>query len=101
MVLFIDAQPTHLQKGGAYRITMKNKTQESIAADWAGRGFSCGLWVDPPGKRWEGYTHAVDELIVVLEGTMEFEVSGTVIHPEPGEEIRVPAGAVHSARNSG
>ena len=42
-----------------------------------------------------------DEVVVVLEGEMEFEVEGEVQHPEPGEELFIPAGAVHSARNIG
>ena len=75
--------------------------REQIAADWAARGFSCDLWTDPPGERWEDFTHATDEVVIVLEGEMEFEVEGEVHHPEPVEELLIPAGAVHSARNIG
>jgi quercetin dioxygenase-like cupin family protein len=75
--------------------------REQIAADWAIRGFSCDLWTDTPGQRWEGFTHATDEVVIVLEGEMEFEVEGHVCHPQPGEELLIPAGAVHSARNVG
>jgi hypothetical protein len=32
---------------------------------------------------------------------MEFEVAGNVYHPQVGEELLIPAGAVHSARNVG
>ena len=32
---------------------------------------------------------------------MEFEVGGQIHHPQPGEELLIPAGAVHSARNVG
>jgi predicted SprT family Zn-dependent metalloprotease len=60
--------------------------RQQIAADWAARGFSCDLWTDPPGQRWENFTHATDELVTVLEGDMEFEVEGQVHHPQPGEE---------------
>lgn len=72
-----------------------------IAADWKARGFSCDLWVDPPGQCWEDFTHATDEVVIVLEGEMEFEVEGEEHHPRPGEELFIPAGAVHSARNRG
>jgi quercetin dioxygenase-like cupin family protein len=75
--------------------------REQIAADWAARGFSCDLWTDPPGQRWENFTHATDEVVIVLEGDMEFEVEGQVHRPEPGEELFIRAGAVHSARNIG
>jgi quercetin dioxygenase-like cupin family protein len=37
----------------------------------------------------------------VLEGEMEFEIAGRVEHPNPGEELLIRAGAVHSARNIG
>lgn len=75
--------------------------RQQIADNWKSRGFSCELWTDPPGQRWEDFTHATDEVVVVLEGEMEFEVEGEVQHPEPGEELFIPAGAVHSARNIG
>ena len=50
--------------------------REKIAADWSKRGFSCELWIDPPGKRWRDFTHATDERIAVLGGEMEFEIAG-------------------------
>jgi len=78
---------------------MANRQQ--IAVDWAARGFSCDLWTDPPGQTWENFTHTTDELVVVLEGEMEFEVDGEVQRPRPGTELMIPAGVVHSARNVG
>lgn len=75
--------------------------REKIAQDWAARGFTCGLWVDPPGHRWDDFVHDVDELVMVLEGEMEFEVNGERRHPKVGEELSIPAGARHSARNIG
>ena len=75
--------------------------RERIAAEWAQRGFSCDLWTDPPGQRWEDVTHATDEVAIVLEGDMQFEVAGRILHPQPGEELLIPAGAVHSAHNIG
>jgi hypothetical protein len=32
---------------------------------------------------------------------MEFEIASKVHHPQVGEELLIPAGAVHSARNIG
>jgi len=49
----------------------------------------------------EGFRHATDELVTVLEGAMEFEIAGRVEHPRVGEELLIPAGAMHSARNIG
>lgn len=80
---------------------MNTPDRNRIAAAWAARGFSCELWSDPPGQRWEGFTHATDELVIVLEGDVEFEVEGRVHRPAAGEELLIPAGKVHSARNVG
>jgi quercetin dioxygenase-like cupin family protein len=75
--------------------------RNQIQAAWAERGFSCDLWTDSPGQRWEDFTHATDELVAVMEGQMEFEIEGRVCHPGIGEELLIPTGAVHSARNIG
>ena len=75
--------------------------REQIAADWEARGFSCDLWTATPGQRWEDFVHPTDELVLVLEGQIEFEVDGTVCHPAVGEELHIPAHTVHSARNVG
>ena len=80
---------------------MMSIDREQVAADWANRGYSCNLWTDPPGQRWEDFTYATDELIVVLEGEMEFEIAGQICHPVIGEDLLIPAGAIHSARNVG
>jgi hypothetical protein len=32
---------------------------------------------------------------------MEFEIAGWVCHPKIGEELLIPVGAIHSARNIG
>ena len=75
--------------------------RDQIATEWSARGFSCDVWADPAGQRWEDFTHATDELVLVLEGVMEFEVEGCARRPPAGEELLIPAGAVHSARNVG
>jgi quercetin dioxygenase-like cupin family protein len=75
--------------------------RKQIAEDWKQRGFSCELWTDPPGQRWEDFQHATDELVTVLEGDVEFEIEGTIHHPQAGDELLIPAGALHSARNVG
>lgn len=74
---------------------------KAIERDWARRGFSCGLFTDPPGRCWEDYVHAVDELLLVLEGEVEVEVAGEARVAAPGEEIFIPARALHSVRNRG
>lgn len=80
---------------------MKTIDVEQIFEDWSVRGFSCDVWTDPPGKCWEGFRHSTDELVTVIEGEMEFELEGEVCHPAVGQELLIPAGALHSARNRG
>lgn len=50
--------------------------RESVADVWARDGFSCDLWVDPPGQEWIDFVHSTDERVVVKEGRLEFEVQG-------------------------
>ena len=80
---------------------MKAINTENVSKDWKARGFSCDLWIDPPGQRWEDFIHSTDEVVIVVEGEVEFEISGITSHPKIGEEIFIPAGAVHSVRNIG
>ena len=67
--------------------------------DWATRGYSCGLCIDPPEQTWEDFVHAEDELVMLSEG--EFEIQERTFRLAPGEEVFIPAGAVHSVRDVG
>ncbi|HKY70912.1 MAG TPA: cupin domain-containing protein [Nitrospira sp.] len=73
----------------------------AIRADWQSRGFSCDVWTDPPGQTWEDYRHTVDEVVMILEGDVEFEIGAHIFRPSVGEELYIPAGIVHSVRNTG
>jgi quercetin dioxygenase-like cupin family protein len=72
-----------------------------IEHDWHSRGFSCGVWVDPPGQVWEGYVHSTNELLMVLEGELELEMQGRTFRPTVGEEVLILAQVTHSVRNVG
>jgi mannose-6-phosphate isomerase-like protein (cupin superfamily) len=74
---------------------------EKVEREWAARGFSCALWTDPPGRVWAGFVHDVDELVMLVEGEEEFEMNGQTYRLRPGEELRIPAGTPHTARNVG
>ena len=73
----------------------------TVRFDWQSRGFSCDVWTDPPGQVWEDYRHAVDEVVMVLEGEVEFDIAGKVVRPAPGEEVLIPSGVLHTVRNLG
>ncbi|GKS58373.1 hypothetical protein YTPLAS18_19000 [Nitrospira sp.] len=72
-----------------------------VEGSWHSRGFSCAVWVDPPGQVWEDYVHSTDELVMLIEGTLEFAIEGRVSRPEIGQEVCIPAGIRHSVRNVG
>jgi mannose-6-phosphate isomerase-like protein (cupin superfamily) len=40
-------------------------------------------------------------IVMVVDGSVEFEIAGKIHHPEPGEELVIPAGTRHSVRNIG
>lgn len=75
--------------------------QRKVAREWLARGFSCDLWVDPPGQVWEDYRHATDELVMPVGGRLELEIEGRPVQPALGEEVLIPAGARHTVRNIG
>jgi len=75
--------------------------RERVERAWGARGFSCNLWTDPPGQVWEDFAHATDELVMVVDGAVEFEIDGRVVRPAAGEEVLIPARARHSVRNLG
>lgn len=74
---------------------------QMVAEVWAREGYSCDLWVDPPGQSWLDFVHSTDERVVVKEGRIEFEVDGTRATLEPGDEVFIPAGSRHSVWNLG
>jgi len=39
--------------------------------------------------------------VTVLADQIEFEVAGVVHHPQIGEELLIPTGTIHSAKNNG
>ncbi|ODT45928.1 MAG: cupin domain-containing protein [Nitrospira sp. SCN 59-13] len=80
---------------------MATVNQQDVAAEWLARGFSCDLWVDPPGQVWEDYRHATDELVMPVAGRLELEFDGRCLRPAVGEEVLIPAGVLHTVRNIG
>lgn len=89
----IPARHLHLMSGKVDRA--------AIERDWHKRGFSCGLWTDPPGQEWRDFVHATDELVIPLEGEIELEFAGRTFRPSVGEEILIPARTNHTVRNVG
>jgi quercetin dioxygenase-like cupin family protein len=55
-----------------------------------------------PGYVSPRHTHPGEEIIYVLEGTLEYQIEGEpAMTVKPGEVLFVPAGAIHSAKSVG
>jgi mannose-6-phosphate isomerase-like protein (cupin superfamily) len=73
----------------------------AFRADWAARGFSCEVWIDPPDQVWQDFEHDVDQIVLLLEGTCQIEMLGRTVRLQPGDELLIPAGTRHTVRNCG
>ncbi|MDP6388559.1 MAG: cupin domain-containing protein [Alphaproteobacteria bacterium] len=70
-----------------------------VARSWAARGYSCQPFTDPPGREWNGFVHATNELVTILEGRLELAIGDEVVVAEAGDEVFIPKRAVHSVKN--
>ena len=70
-----------------------------VAENWRQRGYSCHLFVDPPGREWNDFVHATNELVTVAEGRLELTIGAERVIAEPGDEVFIPRDAVHSVKN--
>jgi len=75
--------------------------QKQIKKDWDSRGYSFGIFKDPPGKIWADFVHRTDELVVLSEGEIEIEIEGNSQQPQIGDEVFIPAKVVQTVRNIG
>jgi mannose-6-phosphate isomerase-like protein (cupin superfamily) len=75
--------------------------QKTVAEIWARDGFTCNLWVDPPGQQWLDFMHPTDERVVVKEGKIEFKVEDARAILGPGDQVLISAGSRHSVWNRG
>jgi uncharacterized cupin superfamily protein len=80
---------------------MATVDQKAVEKEWNARDFSCDLWIDAPGRVWRNFIHETDELVMLVEGEEEFEMNGQIHRLEIGQELLIPAGTYHTARNVG
>ena len=79
----------------------KIMNSEKIRQDWNSRGYSFGIFRDPPGQVGADFVHRTDELVVLAEGEIEVEIKGRARRPQIGEKVFIPARAKHTVRNVG
>ena len=65
--------------------------QEEARKDWNERGFSFGIFRDPPGQVWADFVHRTDELVVLAEGEIEVEIEGKAERFQIGGMVFIPA----------
>ncbi|MBA2653458.1 MAG: cupin domain-containing protein [Gammaproteobacteria bacterium] len=74
---------------------------DKIASEWELLGYSCDVWKDVPGQRWENFTHDSDELFMLIKGKIELEIEGKSCQPLQNQVVHIPANTMHSVRNIG
>ena len=73
--------------------------REEVAQSWSERGYSCDLFIDPPGREWNDFVHSTNELVTVVEGALRMSIEEEELIAEPGDEVFIPKGACHSVKN--
>ena len=72
---------------------------DHIKQDWDSRGYSFGIFRDPPGQVWADFVHRTDELVMLAEGEIELEIEGKTQRTLIGQEVFIPSNAIHTVRN--
>ncbi len=79
--------------------TMVNRG--AVAEEWARRGYSCELWVDPPDRVWSDFVHEADLLLLLLEGVIQVELPDRTVRLQVGDELDIPADTRFTLRHAG
>lgn len=73
--------------------------RDQVAQDWSRRGYSCDVFIDPPGREWNDFVHATNELVTVMDGRLKLTIGGEEIIVGPGDEVFIPKDVCHSVKN--
>ena len=63
---------------------------DRIKQEWNSRGYSFGVFRDPPSQVWAEFVHRTDELVVLAEGEIEVEIEGKAERFQIGEMVFIP-----------
>ena len=55
------------------------------------KGYSCGLWIDPSGRKWLDFVYDADELVLAVQGNIRLKVNREAVGLGPGDEALIPA----------
>ena len=84
----------------AVRMQPTKTDPDAVRDDWALRGFTCELWIDPP-QQVATFEHDVDALVLLLDGSCVIEFDGGAVRMGAGDQLAIPAGRRHTVRNCG
>ncbi|NJN69545.1 MAG: cupin domain-containing protein [Nitrospira sp.] len=73
--------------------------RDQVARNWRKRGYSCNLFTDPPGREWNDFVHTTNELVSIMVGKLRLTIGGEELVAEPGDEVFIPQGILHSVKN--
>lgn len=73
--------------------------RHDVYRSWNERGYSCDIFIDPPGREWNNFIHSTNELVTVIEGKLKLAIGDEEITAGPGDEVFIPKGACHSVKN--
>lgn len=73
-------------------------TESSLTAKLEALGYTVTRYVYPPGTDFPDHAHAVDKIDAVISGRFELTIDRKRVVLRAGDWLRVPRGAVHSAR---
>ena len=70
---------------------MTNIIPELIKQNWNSRGYSFGVFRDPPGQVWADFVHQTDEHVVLAEGEIEMKIERKAERFQIGGMVFIPA----------
>lgn len=71
----------------------------NVSQSWSKRGYSCDIFIDPPGREWNNFVHSTNELVTVIDGKLRITIEEEEMIAEPGDEVFIPRGYDHSVKN--
>lgn len=72
-------------------------SESALRRKLEGRGYRVSRYVYPPGTSFPDHTHSVEKVDAVVSGRFRMTTDQGEIVLRPGDCLRVPRGAVHSA----
>ena len=101
--LFLDRQDERIDPMRPYfkeKLFQPPVVQAEVADIWANRGFTCYLYVDPPGQEWNDFVHRTNELVTVINGQLNLLAERKNFVLNVGDEVFIPYGVRHSVKNT-